>query len=373
MQGAWAVCHKHSLEMGREMKNCWKASDTPFWRHKMPRSKANRKTDEQATWPAARCPHGNTARSLCIAEPDDGHAISDRQHNLLQLGVVADPLVKFTNRIPKVAAGRLRVEVLVHVGVAVVEDVVADNYSTRRKEVPLQKHLDVAVVLRLVGINKDEVKLPGELGQGVQSGPNHNLVALRNLWEAAEAIREPALQKGINLERDHTRCRSTLKHRHRAVAHKHANLKHAAGHGHEGELLQEHRLERVRGHLLAVGEHGPLRRPLLRPVRGKHLRAHRAHRRALGPGLRDAVGILQAHDLRELCHEALYTARKHAPLRACGQACRVGLLGGRSPLAIRRRHRWRGVRCLRAIEAAHIGTAVSSCCRWRGLRRRLLR
>mmetsp|Transcript_15788 Transcript_15788/g.42955 ORF Transcript_15788/g.42955 Transcript_15788/m.42955 type:complete len:289 (+) Transcript_15788:360-1226(+) len=288
--------------------------------------------------------------------------------------MIADPLVELADGVAKVAARGLRVEVPVHVGVPIVEHVVADNDASGGEEVALQDELHVAVVLGLVGVDKDEVKLAGELGQGVQGGPDDDLMAAGKLREAGgEAVGEPCLEVGVDLQGDDARAGSALEHGDGTVAHKHADLEHAARRGHEGELLQEHRLERVRGHLLAVGEHGPLRRPLLRPVRGKHLRAHRAHRRALGPGLRDAVGILQAHDLRELCHEALYTARKHAPLRACGQACRVGLLGGRSPLAIRRRHRWRGVRCLRAIEAAHIGTAVSSCCRWRGLRRRLLR
>mmetsp|Transcript_8341 Transcript_8341/g.23163 ORF Transcript_8341/g.23163 Transcript_8341/m.23163 type:complete len:236 (-) Transcript_8341:191-898(-) len=188
----------------------------------------------------------------CLPAPNDGHAIPDRQHDLLQLGVVAYPLVELLDRVPEVAASGLCVEVWVHVGVAIVKHIVTDDDAGWGEEVELQDKLDVAAVLGLVGIHKDKVELAGELGQGVQGRSDHDLMAVRDLREAGEAISKPAFQVGVDLQRDDSCVCCALEHGYGAVPHEHTDLEYTARRGHEGELLQEHCLEGVRGHLLAV-------------------------------------------------------------------------------------------------------------------------
>merc|ERR1712176_1307260 len=84
-------------------------------------------------------------RRIC-GPPDDGDTVAYGKHNLLQLGVVRHPLVELTDGIPEVPASRLCVEVAVHVGIAVVEDVVADDHTTSSEEPAREDALHVSLV-----------------------------------------------------------------------------------------------------------------------------------------------------------------------------------------------------------------------------------
>mmetsp|Transcript_51631 Transcript_51631/g.165288 ORF Transcript_51631/g.165288 Transcript_51631/m.165288 type:complete len:408 (+) Transcript_51631:480-1703(+) len=177
---------------------------------------------------------------------DERYSVADRQHHLLQLRVVTDPLVELADGIPKVTASGLGIEVRVRVRVAVVQHIVTDDHARRRQKPMLQNELHIALVLGLVGVHEDKVKLAVQLRQRIQRRSHDDLVSVCNRWEPCQARGEPILEVWVNLQRNHMRSWPALEHCHGAVAHEHANLEHSPRLREVHQLLQQHRLQRVR-------------------------------------------------------------------------------------------------------------------------------
>mmetsp|Transcript_77560 Transcript_77560/g.215522 ORF Transcript_77560/g.215522 Transcript_77560/m.215522 type:complete len:214 (-) Transcript_77560:146-787(-) len=78
-------------------------------------------------WHELACVRGG--RCQPSATPDEGHAVADRQHNLLKVRIVAHPLVEFADCVPEAATLGLCIEVLVGVRVTVVQDVVTNDHA----------------------------------------------------------------------------------------------------------------------------------------------------------------------------------------------------------------------------------------------------
>mmetsp|Transcript_135716 Transcript_135716/g.234865 ORF Transcript_135716/g.234865 Transcript_135716/m.234865 type:complete len:217 (-) Transcript_135716:265-915(-) len=142
----------------------------------------------------------------CRLVPHQRDAISDGKHYLFKFRVVTHPLVELSNCIAKAAALWLSIEMAVDVWVAVVKNVVTDDHASGREKLTLQDHLNISLVLGLVGIHKDHVKFTCHNLQRIKCWTNNNFMALGCIWKGGQARRNPLLQVWIDVER-HNLCR----------------------------------------------------------------------------------------------------------------------------------------------------------------------
>mmetsp|Transcript_157426 Transcript_157426/g.501781 ORF Transcript_157426/g.501781 Transcript_157426/m.501781 type:complete len:203 (-) Transcript_157426:23-631(-) len=184
-------------------------------------------------------------------------------------------------------------------------------------------------------------------------------MALGDIRVLVQARCKPLRQVRVDLQGYDLNSAGTFQHRHRAIADEHADLQNSARVAHEYQVVEQDRLQRVGGHLLAIGEHRALLIPFLGPAGRHHLLADKPHGRALTlDGLRDAIGILLADNLRKLRNDAFHAAGQNAPLRARGQRGNIGLSSARH--RCHRGHRagcMGGVGAVEAAEVRHRGCA----------------
>mmetsp|Transcript_16416 Transcript_16416/g.20493 ORF Transcript_16416/g.20493 Transcript_16416/m.20493 type:complete len:226 (+) Transcript_16416:470-1147(+) len=225
--------------------------------------------------------------------------------------MIPNPEVELPNGLAKGSSGRLGVEEWVSVGNAAVQSVVGQNLAARREETALHQNLHVPPILALVSVHKDEVEgfRYREGWERVESGADDYRVPggvarsflLRRVVHTLEAFPHPGLEVRVDLQRYHPCPGTALEHGRGAVSRKHPHLQNTPGTLHRHNCLQKHRFQRIRRHLLAVREHGPLRLPFPRPIRRHHFYSHRPHRRTFHIAHFQAVPLRHGTHRVRLC------------------------------------------------------------------------
>ena len=177
--------------------------------------------------------------------PDEIHAVAHGQQHVLHARVVPDALVDGTDR------ARVLVVVVRIRHASRPERVVEDHQACRRQL--RQRRLVVVDVVRLVGIDEDEIELALELADRVECRPEPVLDAvgdLRFLRVAACDLRRLV----VDVAGDHAAVRGECeRHRDRRVAGERAELEDPLGAGRADERTEELSLEEADHHLRTLG------------------------------------------------------------------------------------------------------------------------